>query len=137
MNGHGEKLSRRQEQAIAALLTAPTIGEAAQAAGISEPTLWRWLQRDDFQAAYRHARREAVSQAIAHLQRVSGEAVETLRAVMTDAEKPAGARVTAARAVLELAIKAVEIEGLEARIADLEERLTAEHSQGKGHVQAR
>jgi DNA-binding MurR/RpiR family transcriptional regulator len=136
MMAPGEKLSRKQEVAIAALLTCPTLAEAAQRAGISEPTLGRWLRRDDFQTAYRQARREAVSQAIAHLQRVSGEAVETLRAIMADGKAPASARVTAARAVLEVAIKAVELEDLEARIADLEARLTAEHPEGNAHVRA-
>jgi hypothetical protein len=124
MKGAGEKLTRKQEVAIAALLTAPTIADAAYAASISEPTLWRWLQREDFQTAYRQARREAVSQAVAYLQRVAGEAVDTLRAVMQDAQKPASARVSAARAVLDLAIRGVELEDLEARMHVLELRLT-------------
>jgi hypothetical protein len=120
MKGHGEKLSRKEELAIAALLSAPTVAEAAHTAGISEPTLWRWLQREDFQAAYRQARQEVVQQAIAHLQQVSGEAVETLHSVMQDADKPASARVTAARAVLDLALRATELEELAARVAALE-----------------
>ncbi len=73
MSGHGQKLSRKEETAISALLTQGTLAEAASLAGIGEATLRRWLQRDDFQAAYRHARRQAGSQAVAHLQRVSGE----------------------------------------------------------------
>ena len=94
------KLPRKQEQAIAALLMAPTIQQAAHAAAISEPTLARWLKREDFQAAYRAARREAMQQAIGHVQQVSGEAVQTLRAVMLDGDAPASARVTAARCIL-------------------------------------
>jgi len=47
LKGHGEKLSRKQEQAIAALLTCPTIEQAAKAAGVGETTLWRWLQDSD------------------------------------------------------------------------------------------
>jgi hypothetical protein len=123
MRGPGEKLTRKQEVAIAALLTAPTIADAAHASSISEPTLWRWLQREDFQTAYRQARREVVSQAVAYLQQVAGEAVDTLRAVMQDAQKPASARVSAARAVLDLAIRGVELEGLEARIQTREQWL--------------
>jgi len=34
--GHGAKLGRRQEAAVAALLTAPTITEAAQVVGVAE-----------------------------------------------------------------------------------------------------
>ena len=120
MSGHGQKLSRKEEAAISALLTQGTLAEAASLAGIGEATLRRWLQRDDFQAAYRRARRETVSQAVAHLQRVSGEAVETLRTIMNDDQKPSSARVTAARVILEMSIKAVELEDLEVRIAALE-----------------
>jgi transposase len=120
MSGHGLKLSRKQEDAISALLTQGTLAEAASLTGIGEATLRRWLQRDDFQAAYRRARREAVSQAVAHVQRVSGEAVETLRTIMNDDQKLSGARVTAARVILEMSIKAVELEDLEVRIAALE-----------------
>ena len=122
MQGHGEKLTRKQEQAIAALLAAPSVGEAAQQTGVSEPTLYRWLKHDAFQTAYRAARREVVRQAVAHLQRASGEAVHTLQAIMGNAEAPASARVSAARTVLDTAIKAVELEDLEARIAMLEQQ---------------
>jgi hypothetical protein len=120
MSGHGQKLSRKKESAISALLTQGTLAEAAQVAGIGEATLRRWLQRDDFQAAYRRARREAVSHAVAYLQRVSGEAVDTLRSVMNDDQMPSSARVTAARVILDMSIKAVELEDLEVRIAALE-----------------
>ena len=120
MSGHGQKFGRKEETAISALLTQGTLAEAASLAGIGEATLRHWLQRDDFQAAYRRARREAVSQAVAHVQRISGEAVETLRTIMRDDQKPSSARVTAARVILELSIKAVELEDLEVRIAALE-----------------
>jgi predicted DNA-binding protein (UPF0251 family) len=56
------------EAAVAALLTAPTIATAAAAVGISEQTLWRWLQNSDFQERYREAKRQAVTQAIARFQ---------------------------------------------------------------------
>src|SRR5215813_95705 len=101
--GHGEKLNRKQEQAIAALLSYPTIGEAARATGISESTLLRWLQQEEFQTHYRDARREAIGQAIANLQKASSEAVKTLQDVMKDTTAPAPARVSAAKIVLDTA----------------------------------
>jgi hypothetical protein len=122
------KFSRKHEQAISALLTQPTLAEAATTVGVGEATLRRWLQQESFQAAYRQARREAVSQAVAHVQRVSGEAVETLRTIMHDDRKPSSARVTAARVILELAIKAVELEDLEVWIAALEALAAAKGS---------
>ena len=114
------KLTRKQEALISALLTAPSLAAAAQTAGIGEVTAWRWLKEPTFQTAYRDARRAVVQQAITQVQQATGEAVETLRGVMQDAEAPASARVSAAKAVLETAIKAVELEDLEARIVALE-----------------
>ncbi|MGE0821766.1 MAG: hypothetical protein AB7G75_34070, partial [Candidatus Binatia bacterium] len=102
MIGHGEKLSRKMEVLIAALLTEPTVTQAAMTAGIAEATARRWLQLPHFQAQYRAARREAVTQAISRLQQASAQAVSTLEAVMTDGESPAAARVTAAKTTLDL-----------------------------------
>jgi hypothetical protein len=120
MKDHGEKLSRKQEALISALLLAPTLADAAHTAGIGEVTAWRWLKEPTFQGAYREARRAVVQHAITQVQRATGEAVETLRSVMQDADAPASARVSAARVILETAVRAVELEDLEARIAALE-----------------
>ncbi|MFA7468121.1 MAG: transposase family protein [Desulfotomaculaceae bacterium] len=120
MKGHGEKLTRKQEQAIAALLLQPTIAEAARSANIGETTLWRWLQVEGFQVAYAKAKKEAVAQAVARLQQITSKAVDTLQAVMEDEEAPASSRVTAARVVLETSLKAIELEDLAARVEQLE-----------------
>ena len=130
MAGHGEKWTRKQDQAIAALLVYPTIPAAAKAVGVGETTLWRWLQRDDFQDAYRLAKREAVAQAIAQLQRASGEAVKALSDVMNDPIAPASARVSAAKTILEMAVKGIELEDLAARVEELEK--VAEQARGAG-----
>ena len=114
------KLTRKQEALISALLTAPSLAAAAQQAGLSEVTAWRWLKDATFQATYREARRAVVQHAIVQVQHATGEAVETLRNVMQDSESPASARVSAAKAILETAVKAVELEDLEARIVALE-----------------
>jgi len=114
------KLTRKQEALISALLTAPSLAAAAQTAGIGEVTAWRWLKEPTFQTAYRDARRAVVQQAITQVQQATGEAVETLRTVMQDPEAPASAKVSAAKNILDMAVKAVELEDLEARIAALE-----------------
>jgi len=120
MKGHGEKLSRKQEALISALLTAPRLADAAQTAGIGEVTAWRWLKQEAFQTAYREARRAVVQYAIVQVQHATGTAVQTLLAVMQDANAPASAKVSAAKTILETAVKAVELEDLEVRIAALE-----------------
>lgn len=74
MAGHGEKFGRKKEEAIAALLTQPTIEAAARAIGIGTRTMMRWLQRPEFQTAYRKARRDVQIQATARLQQASPDA---------------------------------------------------------------
>lgn len=130
MKGHGDKISRKQELAIAALLTAPTIDQAAKIAGIGSVTLRRWMQNPEFDDHYRAARREAVSQAIAQLQKASSEAVKVLRDVMGDNEAPHGNRVTAAKTVLEMSLKAIELEDLEVRVAELEAMAETQQERG-------
>ena len=120
MKAHGEKRSRRQEQAVAALLACDSITAAAAACGVAEVTLHRWLKDDGFQAAYREARRAVVQFAIVQIQCATAEAVETLRGVMQDVEAPASAKVSAAKTILDTAVKAIELEDLEQRIGALE-----------------
>jgi len=116
-------ISSKQEKAVLALVQEPTIRDAAKAVRVNEVTLYRWLRAPDFQASYRQARRDIMSQAIARLKSCCSTAVQTLQDVMEDEEATAASRVASARAVLELACKAVELEDLEMRIAALEERL--------------
>ena len=113
-------MERKKEIALSALLTEPTIQQAAKVAGIGEATLWRWLKDKDFVEAYREVKREAVGQAITKLQQASGEAVETLRSVMNDIASPANTRVSAAKSIIEMALKAVELEDVIKRVEELE-----------------
>ena len=120
MQGHGEKITRKQDQAIAALLSQPTMVKAAEAIGVDEVTLWRWMKTDGFRQKYKDAKRQVVEHAITLLQNACSEAVQTLRDVMANDEASASSRVSASKAVLEISIKTVEIEKLEERIATLE-----------------
>ena len=130
MKGHGEKLSRKQEQAVAALIAQPTMAAAATATGVSEATLWRWLRIPEFADLYRRTRWQTVCQALGTVQSASSEAVETLRAIMADASAPVPSRVSAARAVLETAFRAVELEDLAERLARLEAMAEAAPDRG-------
>ncbi len=118
MKGHGEKLGRKDEQAILALLTRPTIPEAAKACGVGEATLWRWMQEPEFRDRYRQARRQVLEGAIASLQQAAGEAATTLRTLLKAESETV--RLGACRAILEQATKGADLLDLEARIAALE-----------------
>jgi hypothetical protein len=106
------ELPTNQHRAISTLLSEPKICNAAKKAKVSEVTIFRWLKEEPFHRAYLEARRQATVQAIAQLQQAGGEALKTLCEVMKDKEVSASARVTAAKTVLELSIKSVELEDL-------------------------
>lgn len=128
---HSEpELTSRQERAIVALISSPTIEGAAKAAKIGRVTLFKYLQEPLFQKVYREAKRQSVEHAIAKLQRVSTKAVDILEEIMRNRDAPASARVTAAKTVLEMAVKAIEFETLEERIAALEDT----YIRGKGTI---
>ena len=102
--GHGQKLTSKQELLIAALLTEPSYAAAAAKAGISETTIYRWLQRAEFRTAYRRARRELIESAIGRIQAATGQAVATLVAVATHGRRDSD-RVRASIALLNHALR--------------------------------
>lgn len=123
MSGHGKKYERKQEEAIAALLSQRSVEDAGRLIGINSRTLLRWMQEPEFKAAYRQARRDAFSQAIARLQQASSAAVSTLLKVMLDVATPASSKVRAADCILDHAAKGIELEDIEARVTELERRV--------------
>ena len=131
MKGHGTKFSRKMEEAIAALLIQRNVEEAAKAIGIAPNTLLKWMKQPEFDAAYREARRLAFRQSVARLQQASGAAVSTLLKVMLDVNAPHSTRVRAADSVLDHAAKAIEIEDVEARVAELERAVESSKSSGR------
>jgi hypothetical protein len=120
MKGHGQKLTRKQEEFIAALLVCPTVTQAAKQAGISEATSSRWRKDEAFAEAYRQARRQALDGVLSFLEQSMVGAVATLRTVMLAAETPAATKVRAALGLLELGLRASMLEDQEARLAALE-----------------
>jgi hypothetical protein len=122
------KLKPKQEEAIPALLSNRTIEEAARAVKVTPKTLYRWLKEPEFDAAYRQARRDAFGQCVARLQHASSAAVSVMLKVLTDSSAPASARLRAADLVVTHSAKAIEIEDVEARVAELER-----HAEAQGH----
>jgi len=121
MVGHGEKLGRKKEQAIAALLSQRGIEEAARVTGIGATTLRRWMRIPEFQAEYLQARRDVVLQTNARIQQNSGAAASVLLKLMADSTTPASVRVRASQCILEHSNKSLELEDLEVRLQRLEE----------------
>ena len=123
IGGHGAKLPRKQEAALAALLQQPTIEKAAVAAGVADSTLRRWLTLPEFRRRYGEARRRLVDAAVLDLQRGCGSAVRALVGIVADAAQPPAVRVSAARAILDSSFKGAELLDLAERVAALETAL--------------
>lgn len=120
MAARGSMLKHKQEEAIAAMLIQRNVEEAAKAAGIGVRTMLRWLKLPEFQTAYRDARRVAYGQAVARLQQGTSAAATTLLKTLVDPNSPASVKVRAAECIFNHASKAIEIEDIEARVAELE-----------------
>lgn len=114
-------MTAKQKRALAALLTASTVQEAATEAKVSYATLRRWLTDDkEFRAEYDAVLRELVEGAAAKARQGMTEAVGVLREIMADDEAAPNARVQAARATIDCGLKIVEISDIINRLEALE-----------------
>src|SRR5437764_1056473 len=118
MAGHGEKLSRLQTRAIAALLSAPTQADAARQVGVSDRTLRNWLQRPLFRASLAQAAKDMMAVTLSRLQAVTHGATDTLIRSLT-CGKPA-TEVRAAELILANAMRVAELLDLQQRVEALE-----------------
>jgi len=114
-----------------ALLTHRNIEEAAGAVGISSKTLLRWMKDPEFDTAYRAARRKAFGQSIARLQQGTSAAATTLLKLLIEPGTPASVRARVADSIFNHAAKAIEIEDIEARVAELERAFESSKSSGR------
>ena len=117
----GIKVSR--ESAIAALVTSPSIKDAASACGIAEKTMHSWLNEPDFALKLREAQEEVTRQAISRVLLSIGRSIDTLEEVMQDITNNASPRVAAARTLLEYGFKVYELQTIQQRLDALERRM--------------
>jgi hypothetical protein len=127
--GHGSKHARRAEAAILALLTEPSIEAAADRAGVSKSTLLRWQQEPSFRDQYRAARRSVVEGTIGRLQQATAQAVDALCRNLTCGVPPS--EIAAAKAIIDQAIKGVELVDLAERVDALEQAAEAMSPKGR------
>ena len=129
-------LKGKQAATLAALLEKSAVAETAVAAGVSPATVYRYLRDDGFAAQYRAAKGELVALAVTRLQSDAAHAAKILRDIAVDGRAPASARVTAARAILEGAIKGAELSDLQAEVAAIKQLLAAKEGRGRGEAGA-
>jgi len=113
-------------QVALALAQGATSDKAGETAGVSGRTVRRWREDPDFEAQVQEARRAILAEAVAALGSAAREAVDTLRAALSE-ESPS-IRVRAAVAIISALPSLSEHVDLEARIASLEAAITEQRS---------
>lgn len=114
------RFGRRMSIAVAALLKCPTVEEAAQVAEIPVSTLRKWRLKPAFAAQMCRAQGEILQGVVNSLRSAGLAAAETLRQIAGDTKAPPAARVRASMVIINLLLKAHQVEVIEARLTALE-----------------
>jgi hypothetical protein len=114
------RLKRNQAKALAAILAHKTIGEAADACGLSTKTLQRYMADENFKAALNAGEGERIDQATRQLLILQAPAVATMARTMGDQTASPAVRLRAAQLVLDYLIKLRELRSVEERLVALE-----------------
>lgn len=85
---------------IPALLSNSSVRAAANAAGVSEATVWRRLSEEKFCSALQAAKYQVYSHALSRLQSAAGDAADVLIEIASNPEAPPAARIKAAESIL-------------------------------------
>ena len=92
---------------ITELLNQPTLAATAEVLGVGRTSLWRFMKRPEFRAAYQRASSETFQNASSQLQHVASQAIDKLAELIHDWSIAPSARICAAIAVVQLAFKSL------------------------------
>ena len=115
------RLTRRQILALPILAAAPNMTQAARDAGISESTLYRWLQDEKFRDALRRLTAEAAERIHQELQSLTLRSLKVLADLMEDTDPIV--RLRAARTVAAMGLRTIDAGSLRNSIQALEAAL--------------
>jgi hypothetical protein len=125
------ELSTNQWKVLEALLSEPTVKEAAKVAGLTPRTVYRYLNNQQFKAELRKRQSEILAQTVAAMVGGRGTALETLHKAQTDEGASWSERIRAANYWLTHTQDAIELDVLTERLERLEQ-LMGSLNQGKG-----
>lgn len=101
-------MTHKKEKLLAALLTSRTKKEAAKAAGISERTMRTYFDDPEFRAAYKQAAAGIMDSTTRQLQQNLTAAIDRLGKIVEDDEESSITQVSAARTLLDYALRFTE-----------------------------
>lgn len=112
----------KKTKALSALITSPTIRDAAASAGIDESTLRRYMKDGSFKIAYDRALSELLQDATRTAHNALCAALEVLKDICMNEDETAQVRVSAARSLIDYALKLRDATTIEERLSKLEEK---------------
>jgi phage terminase small subunit len=115
------KLTDRQLKVIPHIVSSSTDTEGCKKAKINKTTLYKWLKGPEFKTELERQRDEIVAEAFGALSQSLTKAVETLASLLDN--KDGRLKRLAAKNVIDFVIRHKEIEDLDKRLAEIEQRL--------------
>lgn len=123
--GKGARRPDKVELVITGLLRGHRLVDVAAELGMGTSTLRDWMHADWFREQYSAARSQLLEGTINKLRSAGNDAVELLHNVVRNPKLATSPRVTAARGLLELLLRAVETQDLAARLERLEDAMNS------------
>lgn len=96
-------LSRKQQLTVAALISCTTIQEAARKVGVSDQTIYNWLDDEQFKMAYDGARNKLLEQRMKAVEDALDESLVVLREKLHCGND--AIELAAAKAIFEIVLK--------------------------------
>jgi hypothetical protein len=120
-----KKLTPARRRGIEALLTHATYTAAADAAGVSRNTLWRWMQDEAFCDVLRRSESELLAGVSRQLATLAALSLSALSDTLTQPNNKTELKLRAAEIALSKFAPVRDLLTVEARLAAMEERLNA------------
>jgi len=117
-----KNLTPRKRKALEALLTSGDISQAANTAGVSRDSVYRWLRDPDFQTALSNGTQAALQGLSQSLLTLGAAAAKALQVALEDTTAPLTARLRAADIVLTRLLQMRELVDLDKRLTELEKQ---------------
>lgn len=113
-------MDAKKTQALAALIVSPTIRDAAASCGLDESTIRRYMRDASFKLSYDRALNELLQNASRTAHNALCGAITVLRDIAFNENEAAQIRVSAAKTLLDYALKLREATSIEERLSALE-----------------
>ena len=108
-----------QSKAIVALLSGKTNSQAAQSAGVTERTIYRWLSDPSFRSELSEAERQMIESATRQMSSLQEKAINILEQLLESQDVSPHTRLSIANSILRLSL-AFRDRNIERRLYQLE-----------------